>query len=116
MKGYELVVLVNPDKETELDKALGVVKDLVKKHGGDVVAEDNWGKKKLAYPINGQNYAVYVAMDVELPASAPLKISSALNIEEDVMRYLLTVIDEKGRQALAEAEKAKEAKSEDSEK
>lgn len=111
-KAYELTVLIHPDLEADLETPLGKVRDIVKKAGGTIKTEDAWGKKKLAYPINGQNFALYVSFDVELPADAPLKISNTLNITEEVLRYLLVTIDEKGRQALAEA-KANEAASDD---
>jgi small subunit ribosomal protein S6 len=42
-------------------------------------------------------------MDVELPAEAPLKISNTLNITDEVLRYLLVKVDEKGRALLAAA-------------
>lgn len=103
MKGYELTVLIHPDLETDLEAPLDKVRKLVKDNGGKITSEDNWGKKRLAYRINNQDFAVYVAMDVELPAEAPQKISSVLNITDEVLRYLLVKIDEKGRKALEEA-------------
>lgn len=112
MKGYELTVLIHPDLETDLDAPLDKVRKLVKDNGGKITTEDNWGKKRLAYRINNQDFAVYVAMDIELPPEAPQKISSVLNITDEVLRYLLVKIDEKGRKALEEAKA--NAKEEDS--
>ena len=89
MKDYELTVLIHPDFESDLEKALDKVRGLVAANGGEIVKEDNWGKKKLAYAIKGQDFAIYVAMDVKLPAAAPLKISNTLNITDGVLRYLL---------------------------
>ena len=89
MKDYELTVLIHPDFESDLEKALDKVRGLVAANGGEIVKEDNWGKKKLAYAIKGQDFAIYVAMDVKLPAAAPLKISNTLNITDEVLRYLL---------------------------
>ena len=105
MKEYELTVLIHPDLEVDLDAPLDKVRKLVKDNGGDIVSEDNWGKKKLAYRIKGQDFAVYVAMDVKLPAEAPLKISNVLNITDEVLRYLLVKVDEKGRALLEDAKK-----------
>lgn len=110
MKEYELTVLIHPDLEADIEVPLTKVRDIITKAGGEVIKEDNWGKKKLAYKINKEDFAVYVAMDVKLPATAPLKISNTLNITEEVMRYLLVTVDEKGRAALAEeAKKANES-------
>jgi len=103
MKEYELTVLIHPDLEVDLDTPLAKVRDIIKNAGGEITKEDNWGKKKLAYKINREDFAVYVYMDVKLPADAPLKISNTLNITDEVLRYLLVTVDEKGRKALEEA-------------
>lgn len=89
MKDYELTVLIHPDLESDLEKPLAKIRSLVTANGGEIAKEDNWGKKKLAYAIKGEEFAVYVAMDVKLPATAPLKISNTLNITDEVLRYLL---------------------------
>lgn len=107
MKEYELTVLIHPDLETDLEAPLDKVRALIKDNGGTIIKEDNWGKKKLAYRLGGEDFAIYVAMDVQLPAEAPLKISSTLNITTEIVRYLLVKTDEKGRRALEEA-KAKD--------
>ena len=114
MKEYELTVLIHPDLETDLEAPLDKVRGLVKDNGGEIVKEDNWGKKRLAYRINSQDFAVYVYMDVKLPAPAPAKISSTLNITDGILRYLLVTVDEKGRKALEEAKaNAKEDETEE---
>jgi len=111
MKDYELTVLVQPDLEPVIDTALEKVRELVTTNGGEVTKEENWGKKKLAYKINKEDFAVYLYMEVKLPANAPLKISNMLNISDYAMRYLLVKADEKGRKMLEEAKKS-EAKKE----
>lgn len=115
MKEYELTVLIHPDLEVDLDAPLAKVREIITSAGGKITKEDNWGKKKLAYKINREDFAVYVYMDLELPADAPLKISNTLNITDEVLRYLLVKQDEKGRKALEEA-KANAANEETEEK
>ena len=114
MKEYELTVLIHPDLEADLETPLTKVRDIIKNAGGTIVREDNWGKKKLAYAINREDFAVYVYMDLELPADAPLKISNTYNITDEVLRYLLVKVDVKARAALAEqAQRAESRKDED---
>lgn len=103
MKEYELTVLIHPDLEVDIETPLKKVRDIITSAGGEIVNEDNWGKKKLAYRIKREDFAVYVYFDVKLPADAPLKISNTLNITDEVLRYLLVTVDEKGRKALEEA-------------
>ena len=114
VKEYELTVLIHPDLEADLETPLAKVRDIITTAGGTIVREDNWGKKKLQYTIKREEFAVYVYMDVELPADAPLKISNTFNITDEVLRYLLVKVDPKGRAALAEqAKKAAEKSSDD---
>lgn len=112
MKEYELTVLIHPDLESDLEAPLNKVRNLIKDNGGTITSEDNWGKKRLAYRIKGQDFANYVAMDVTLPVEAPLKVSNFLNITDEVLRYLLVKVDEKGRALLADAKKRAEERGE----
>ena len=110
MKDYELSILFHPDLEMNLDPVINKVKKLIDANGGKIIKEENDGKKRLAYSINGQDFAVYYFMDVELPAEAPAKLSSTLNITDEVLRYLLVRVDE--RKAKMAAMSAKKAESE----
>ncbi len=101
MKEYELTVLIHPDLEVDLEAPLDKVRNLVKENGGEIIKEDNWGKKRLAYRIKNQDFAVYVYMDV--------------NITDEVIRYLLVKVDEKGRKALEDAKARAKERGEDAE-
>lgn len=106
MQEYELTVLIHPDLESQVDKTVDEIKKLITDNGGNVTKEDSWGKKKLAYPIRKEEFALYYSFDLELPNTAPLKISNVLNISEFALRYLLVKVDEKERKKL-EASKSK---------
>lgn len=93
MKDYELSLLFHPDLEMNLDPALDKVKKLIKSAGGKIVKEEPDGKKRLAYPIDGNEYAIYYFMDVELPSEAPAKISNTLGITDEVIRFLIVKAD-----------------------
>jgi len=112
MKEYELTVLIHPDLEVDIETPLKKVREIITSNGGSIIKEDNWGKKRLAYKIKAQDFAVYVYMDVSLPADAPLKISNTFNITDEVLRYLLVTVDEKGRRALEEQELSAKSRSE----
>ena len=105
MQEYELTVLIHPDLEAQIDKTVDELKKLISDNGGKIVKEDNWGKKKLAYTIKKEDFAIYLSLDVELPSEAPLKISNVLNISDYCLRYLLVKMDEKERKKLEESKK-----------
>ena len=107
MKDYELSILFHPDLEMNLDPVVNKVKKLIEDNGGKITKEENDGKKRLSYTISGQEFAVYYFFDVQLPVDAPAKISSSLNITDEVLRYLLVRVDErKAKFAARRAEKA----------
>lgn len=115
MKEYELSILFHPDLEMNLDPALSKVKKLIESSGGKITKEEPEGKKRLAYPIAGNEYALYYYFDVELPAEAPSKISTTLGITDEVIRYLIVKADSRRAKYLAaiKAEEAKEEAKED---
>lgn len=115
MREYELTVLLHPDLEIDLEKPLAKVRKIVTNNGGTITNEDNWGKRRLAYRIGGESFAVYVLMEVQLPAEGVRKVDSTLNITDEVMRHLLVSVDPKEKAALADQEKRKERDNDESE-
>ncbi len=109
MKEYELTVLVHPDLELDLEKPLVKLRSLTKDSGGKIIKETNWGKKRLAYAIQKQNFAVYVNFELNLPAASVAKFSDTLNITDEVLRYLLVSVDDKTKAKVADANKRRDA-------
>jgi small subunit ribosomal protein S6 len=103
MREYELTVLVHPDLEADLETPLGVVRKIITDNDGKITSEDNWGKKRLAYRIAKEDFAVYVYMTVELPPQALSKVDNTLNITDGVLRHLIVSVDPKAKAAQAEA-------------
>jgi|GEM_PF-101443 len=106
---YEIAVLYHPDLEIDLAKAEDRVKKTIADNGGTIAKTDNWGKRKLAYPINKQDYAVYVFYTVDIPAQNIQKVEQIFNITDEIIRFLISKPDLKAM-AKAEALKAEKAK------
>jgi small subunit ribosomal protein S6 len=103
---YEIAVLYHPDLEIDLEKASKRVEKIFTDNGGKITNVDNWGKRKLAYPIKKNEHAVYLFYTVEFPGASLQKVESTLNITDEVIRFLISKPDLKAL-AKAEAEKAK---------
>ena len=103
---YELVVLMRPELEAKQDDVLKKISSIIDKNGGKIIKEDNWGRKELAYKIDKETHALYHIYRLDLPSSAPAKISAVLNITHEVIRHLIVKVDEKA-EAIIEAEKKK---------
>lgn len=115
MKEYELTVLIHPDLELDLEKPLTKVRNIITSNGGEITKESNWGKKRLTYRIKKEDFALYVNFEVKLPAQGLAKVSSTLNITDEVLRYLVVGIDAKTKAKIAEANKRRDESNNDNE-
>ena len=95
MKQYELTVLFHPDLEMNLTPATDKIEKLISDNGGTITKSTNEGKRRMAYPIKGNDFAIYYYYEVDLPAQAPSKIESVLAITDEVIRSLLVKVDPK---------------------
>ena len=109
MNQYEIAILFDPDLEVDLEKATSRVEKVLTDNGANITNTDNWGKRKLAYPIAKHDSAVYVFYTVDMPGTNVQKLESILNITDEVIRFLITKPDLK---AIAKAEAAKALKAE----
>ena len=112
MKDYELTVVFHPDLEMNIDPALDKVKKTLEANNAKITEEEADGKKRLAYSINKQDFGIYYFFNLQLPPEAPAKISSAFNISDEILRYLLVRVDER-KAKLAARRAAKAAKTSD---
>ena len=61
METYELVVIIDPTYDEERrENALKHISDLIKSKNGEIISQDMWGRKELAYPIKKHKEGVYV--------------------------------------------------------
>lgn len=106
---YELLYIVHPDLEASIDKITEGVKSSIETRKGKVSYEENWGKRKLAYPIKKSDVGIYVLTYFEMPKEALLKVERDLRLTEEIMRYMLLATEDKVK---AEKKQEKEPKKE----
>lgn len=122
MRQYELTVLVHPDLEMNMQPALDKLAKAVEKVGGKITKEVNEGKKRLAYKIAKQDFAVYYYYELDLPEGkkSAKKLSDTLDIADEFLRHLLVTVDEnrlkmEAKRKAQNADEAKEASDEKAE-
>ena len=90
MRQYELIMLVHPEAdEDRLGQVMERVRRVASEHGGEVVSEDSWGKRKLAYRIGEFTEANYHLANLQMEADGTQVLDSALKLTDDVIRHLL---------------------------
>ena len=90
MNSYELTVIIDPDiAEEDIPNAIEGISELVKKNGGEVSETNQWGRRKLAYPIGNHREGNYVILKLELEPSKAAELEANLNLSETYLRHLL---------------------------
>jgi small subunit ribosomal protein S6 len=91
MNDYELLYIITPRKApADVDAVIEWVGQQVTSAGGETLATNNWGRRRLAYPINHHLEGTYVLQHLRMPSTAAVSLESALHITEDVIRHMLT--------------------------
>ena len=91
---YEVVYILDPAMSEEATAALvAKFKTMAEAHG-TVKEVDEWGKRRLAYPINDLNEGYYVLMSFDSDAAFPNELARVLRITDGVMRSQVVCLDE----------------------
>lgn len=90
MKSYEGMFLFKPDLSKEsLDKVVGQVQEIIGKNKGSLDQVNDWGKKKLAYPIKKYDESFYYLINFHAEPGGISKIKEAVNLNESILRTLI---------------------------
>jgi len=101
---YETVCIVKPDVGDEIVK--GIIQKIsaaVEADNGKVVKVDEWGRKRLAYPIQKKNEGFYFVIEFNCTAETSRELGRLLKLNEDVLRYQTIRLDEEEETAASVA-------------
>ena len=94
MNNYELMVIFTPVlSEEDYKAAQKKYTAFIKDNGGEVVHENPWGLKSLAYPIQKKTTGLYWVVEFIAPSDFNEKLKIQLLRDEAVLRHLLTRLD-----------------------
>ena len=106
MRLYDIVVLVTPDvSEEEAAKIAADYKKILIDGGAEIVKDEPWGRRRLAFPIlrKKEAYYYYVQASSEPPAVAELE--RRLKLSDQILRHLAVRADEELKRAAKSAER-----------
>lgn len=85
---YELLYIIsNKYSEDELSPIIDKVRKIINDHGGDISYSEEWGKKKLAYPIKHFRYGYYNLAEFDLAGEKLIKVNKALQLASEILRH-----------------------------
>lgn len=90
---YETIFIVNPTLE---EAAAAAVADKFKsliEANGTIDSVDEWGKRRLAYPINDEVEGVYTVIQFTSEPSFPAELERVYKITDGVLRFLTTAVE-----------------------
>ncbi len=91
---YETVVVIDSLIGDESIKSIiEKIKDVIAQKQATIVKLEEWGKKKLAYPINKKTYGYYVSVEFIGPGDVNLALQEYYGITESILRYITTLVD-----------------------
>ncbi|TME30875.1 MAG: 30S ribosomal protein S6 [Chloroflexi bacterium] len=97
MRRYELMLLLRPDLEDDkLQSAVEKVTRAIVNAGGSLSKVSPWGKRRLAYPIQHLREASYFLIHFDVEPNAVREIERGLLLSEEIVRHLVTVIEDRG--------------------
>ena len=97
MNRYELTYIIDAAlEETARKELIEKISGLIVANGGEVEkVDETWGKRRLAYAINYKTEGWYVLVTMKAPAELPRELERNLQINENVIRYLVVKLEEK---------------------
>ncbi|MFO7721652.1 MAG: 30S ribosomal protein S6 [Bacteroidales bacterium] len=105
---YETVFILTPVlSEEQMKETVKKFTDLLTNKGANIVYEDNWGLRKLAYPIQKKSTGFYYLIEFEAEGTLIGDLEIAYRRDERVIRFLTTVLD---KHAIAYNEKKRKDK------
>lgn len=102
---YESAILINAALEdNQIESVINRVKEFITTNGGQIRDFENWGRKRLAYPVEKSKIGYYAIFRFDAPGSIVSKLERFYNLDEHILRYLTIKLS---KEALEQIEKNK---------
>ena len=93
-KHYETVIVLTPVLlQEQVDEAVAKYRKFLSEHGAVIVHENNWGLRKLAYPIQKKNTGFYFLSEFQADPALIAKLEVEYKRDERIMRFLTIALD-----------------------
>jgi small subunit ribosomal protein S6 len=110
---YETVFIATPVlSESQMKEAVEKFKGLITESGGEIIHEENWGLRKLAYPIQKKSTGFYYLIEFDVEGEFISKLETEYRRDERIIRFLTFKME---KYAVKYAEKKRSKQTEKSE-
>lgn len=93
MRHYEIVFLVHPDQSEQVPAMIERYKGMIAAGGGAVHRLEDWGRRRLAFPVARVHKAHYVLLNIEADQKTLTELTGAFRFSDAVLRHLVIGVD-----------------------
>ncbi len=95
MRKYELVFILRSDQpDSEMEARVKRAADIIGQHQGEIIKQDHWGMRRLAYEIDKQDKGNYMLLKFRCESSGLTQLDRAFRLDEMVLRHLIVKDEE----------------------
>ena len=95
---YETVFIAEPEISNEqVDQLVAKLKQAIAAHQGTVTGEDRWGRRRLAYPIDGHREGFYAVLNFTAAPEVVNAVEHFYNVTDSVVRHLTVRVIKKNK-------------------
>ena len=114
MNKYETVFILTPVlSDDQMKETVEKFKKVLTDNGGNIENEENWGLRKLAYPIENKNTGFYTLIEFEGEPTIVGKLETAFRRDEKVIRFLTFRLDKYAAEYAVKRRAVRKAKQEE---
>ncbi|RJQ42798.1 MAG: 30S ribosomal protein S6 [Nitrospiraceae bacterium] len=112
MNYYEKVMIIDPNLDDSAARdTVSKIKDVITKNSGEILKEDNWGRRKLAYELNKHQKGNYILLLFKAPSATILEIEKMCKVLDPIIKFMIVKLTKKKQIEAALATQAQAAKS-----
>jgi small subunit ribosomal protein S6 len=114
MNQYETVFILTPVlSDVQVKEAVEKFKGILAAEGAEIINEENWGMKKLAYPIEKKSTGFYQLLEFKAEPTVIEKLELNFRRDERVIRYITVKLDKYAAEYAAKRKSVKQAKAQE---
>lgn len=95
LRKWESLFIIHPDKVDEKKQILEKIREIISSKEGDLLKVEEWGMRKLAYPIEKRKNGYYVLIELYGLADTPKALEEFFRIDERIMRFIIVKLEDR---------------------
>ncbi len=94
IRKWETLFILHPERLEEKPQVLERINQIVQSKGGGILKLDEWGTRKLAYPIQKKKKGYYILLEFYGKADLPIELENFFRIDERILRFIIVKLDD----------------------